>query len=92
MSGTCLEAAHQDRKNHGREEQDLREETEGRKAAALFLSLKMEQLQKQLQEEKKEKVGRKGQDGAYVGSQVFSNCTDQKNHCIPSRTGWKHMR
>lgn len=55
MLGTCLEAACQNRKNHNRERQNLREEIEGRKAAELLLSLQIEQPQKQLQEKKKEK-------------------------------------
>ncbi|XP_009696790.1 PREDICTED: olfactory receptor 477-like [Cariama cristata] len=54
MPDACLEAAYQDRKSNKRRQQDLKKETESRKAAELLLSLKIEQLQKQLQEEKEE--------------------------------------
>lgn len=56
MLGNCLEAACQNRKNHNGERQDLRKEIEGRKAAELLLSLKIEQPQKQLQEKKEKKT------------------------------------
>lgn len=42
--------------NHSRKKQGLREETEGRKAAELLLSLKFEQLQKQLKEQRKKET------------------------------------
>ncbi|KAK4819568.1 LOW QUALITY PROTEIN: hypothetical protein QYF61_007079 [Mycteria americana] len=56
-----LEAAHQERENRNKKEQDLEKEIEGRKATELLLSLKIEQLQKQLQEEKekRQKLGEK---------------------------------
>lgn len=52
--------------NHGRKKQDLREEIKERKAAELLLSLKFEQLQKLLKEQrkKKTKIGRKGRGDA----------------------------
>ncbi|KAK4819549.1 hypothetical protein QYF61_007060 [Mycteria americana] len=61
MLGACLEAAHQERDNRNKKEQDLEKEIEGRKATELLLSLKIEQLQKQLQEEKekRQKLGEK---------------------------------
>jgi len=46
MLGTCLEAAYQDRKNKNKRKQDIKEEIEGRKAAELISSLKIQQLQK----------------------------------------------
>lgn len=42
--------------NHSIKKQGLREETEGRKAAELLLSLKFEQLQKQLKEQRKKET------------------------------------
>jgi len=58
MLSTGVEAACWDRKDNNRERQDLREETEGRKAAELLLSLHITQLQKQLQEEKQKLEGK----------------------------------
>lgn len=50
MLGTCSEAAYQGRRETNSKMKDMQNETEGRKATELLLSLRTEQLQKQLQE------------------------------------------
>lgn len=55
MLGTCLEAACQYRKDQVKEKQELKTDIEGRKKPELLLSFEIEQMQRQLQEEKKGK-------------------------------------
>jgi len=54
MLGTCLEAACQDKKERDNREQYLKAQIESRKAAELLLSLRIEQLQEQVQQKRKE--------------------------------------
>lgn len=60
MLSTCSEATYQARENRARKEQNVKGEREGRKITEFLLSLRIEQLQKQLKEEKKKK--KKGWD------------------------------
>lgn len=70
MLGSHLTAACQFMKNDTKREQDLKEEIEGRKAAELSLSLKIGQLQKQLEEEKEKnhKAGMEARGDEYAAS------------------------